>query len=122
LPAHLRADGDRIRDVLARRPFDPPSKKELLGSSSAALQALKFLVLNGEAVELGPEQVIGAEALARAVEVVRSHIARNGPATVAELKTALGSNRRIAVPLLERLDRDGVTVRQGDRRALRSPV
>jgi len=120
LPAHLRADGDRIREVLARRPFDPPSKKELLGSSSAALQALKFLVLNGEAVELGPEQVIGAEALARAAEVVRSHIAANGPAKVAELKTALGSNRRIAVPLLERLDRDGVTARQGDRRALRS--
>lgn len=120
LPAHLRADGDRIRDVLARHPFDPPSKKELLGNSSAALQALKFLVLNGEAVELGPDQVIGAEAVARAVDVVRTHIARNGPATVAELKAALGSNRRIAVPLLERLDRDGVTARQGDHRVLRS--
>jgi selenocysteine-specific elongation factor len=121
LPAHLRADGDRMRDVLARHPFDPPSKKELLGPSSTSLPALKFLVINGEAVELGPDQVIGAAALARAAEIVRAHLTRHGAATVAELKTALGSNRRIAVPLLERLDHDGVTSRQGDRRVLRTP-
>jgi len=32
----------------------------------------------------------------------------------------LGNSRRVAIPLLERLDRDGVTVRQGDKRALRA--
>jgi hypothetical protein len=32
----------------------------------------------------------------------------------------LGNSRRVAIPLLERLDRDGVTLRQGDKRSLRS--
>jgi selenocysteine-specific elongation factor len=118
LPAHLQAAGERIRDVLSKHPFDPPSKTQLL-TESTSIQALKFLILNGEARELGPEQVIGTAALTRAAEIVRAHIARHGPSTVAELKTALGSSRRIVVPLLEHLDRAGLTARQGDRRILR---
>jgi selenocysteine-specific elongation factor len=35
------------------------------------------------------------------------------------LRQALGTSRRIAIPLLERLDKDGVTRRDGDRRVLR---
>jgi selenocysteine-specific elongation factor len=41
--------------------------------------------------------------------------------TVAEFRDALAITRRQAVPLLEWLDRTGVTVRDGDRRRLRRP-
>jgi len=118
LPAHLQAAGERIRQTLSSHPFDPPSKNQLL-TESTSIQALKFLILNGEARELGPEQVIATAALTKAAEIVRAHIARHGPSTVAELKTALGSSRRVVVPLLEHLDRAGLTTRQGDRRILR---
>jgi len=37
---------------------------------------------------------------------------------VSELRQALESSRRIMVPLLERLDREGVTRRVGDKRKL----
>jgi selenocysteine-specific elongation factor len=37
---------------------------------------------------------------------------------VSQLRQALGSSRRVMVPLLERLDRDGVTRRTGDKRML----
>jgi selenocysteine-specific elongation factor len=50
---------------------------------------------------------------------VAEFISKNGPATVSELRQALGSSRRIMVPLLERLDREGVTRRVGDKRCLR---
>jgi len=46
-------------------------------------------------------------------------ISKNGPATVSELRQALESSRRIMVPLLEKLDREGVTRRMGDKRSLR---
>jgi selenocysteine-specific elongation factor len=49
---------------------------------------------------------------------VAEFISKNGPATVSELRQALGSSRRIMVPLLERLDRDGITRRVGDKRTL----
>jgi selenocysteine-specific elongation factor len=49
---------------------------------------------------------------------VTEFISKNGPSTVSQLRQALGSSRRVMVPLLERLDRDGITLRAGDKRML----
>ena len=49
---------------------------------------------------------------------VADFISKNGPATVSELRRALESSRRIMVPFLERLDREGFTQRIGDKRSL----
>jgi selenocysteine-specific elongation factor len=46
-------------------------------------------------------------------------LTQRGAATASELRQALGTTRRILIPLLERLDREGVTRREGDRRVLR---
>jgi selenocysteine-specific elongation factor len=44
------------------------------------------------------------------------------PFTAAEARQALQTTRRVAIPLLERLDRDGVTRRlPDDRRVMREP-
>jgi selenocysteine-specific elongation factor len=69
---------------------------------------------------LGDEVVLLAEQFARAAEAIKKHIRERGPATVSDLRQLLGTNRRVIVPLLERLDRDGVTLRQGDKRVLRA--
>jgi selenocysteine-specific elongation factor len=63
--------------------------------------------------------VLSSDGYGRAVEAIRSYLREKGSATVSELKPVLGVSRRIMVPLLERLDRDGVTVRKGDVRVLR---
>ena len=60
-----------------------------------------------------------AENYHAAVSRIRKHITSKGPATVSDLRQALGTNRRVMVPLLEKLDRDGVTLRQGDKRILK---
>jgi len=58
------------------------------------------------------------ESFERMNSQVTEFISKNGPATVSQLRQALGSSRRVMVPLLERLDRDGVTRRAGDKRML----
>jgi len=58
--------------------------------------------------------------LKRMTELIRQYIRNNGPATVSDLRQEVGCSRRIIVPLLERLDRDGVTTRNGDVRTLRA--
>ena len=118
LPPHLQAAGERLRLAISSNPFDPPSRGQLV-PDAIAQQALKFLVANHEAVEIGPDVILSTEAWHRATDKIRQHIQRHGPATVSELKVAVGSSRRIMVPLLERLDRDGITRRDGDRRSLR---
>ena len=50
---------------------------------------------------------------------VTKFIHDKGPASVSDLREMLGTSRRVVIPFLERLDRDGVTVRVGERRVLR---
>ena len=117
LPAQLQAAGAKLRSALAAKPFDPPSRKEL-ASDSISQQALRFLIATGEAVEINMEVLMTADSVRRATEVIRQYLREHGPATVSELRQTLGSSRRVIVPLLERLDRDGVTVRRDDKRTL----
>jgi selenocysteine-specific elongation factor len=117
LPPRLQAAGSKIRKVLADHPLDPPSRKEL-AVTDLEQQALRFLILSGEVIEAGQEIVISADAYAETVKRIREHLSRHKQATVSELKELLRSSRRIMVPLLERLDRDGITRRKGEVRIL----
>ena len=53
--------------------------------------------------------------------IVGQTLAEKGRATASELRQALGTPRRVVIPVLERLDHDGFTRRQGDFRMLRTP-
>jgi selenocysteine-specific elongation factor len=117
LPPHLQAAGARLRAALTAKPLEPPSRKEL-APDALSQQALRFLLQTGEAVEVSAEVVLSAAAWQRAVSVIKEELARRGAATVSDLRQALGATRRVMVPLLERLDRQGVTRRQGDFRVL----
>lgn len=117
LPPPLQAAAAILRTKLAAKLFDPPSRKQL-APDSFSQQALRFLIETGEVVEINAEVVIVAESLKRMTELIRQYIRDNGPATVSDLRQEVGCSRRIIVPLLERLDRDGVTKRNGDVRTL----
>ena len=119
LPPQLQAAGARIRAMLAHKPLDPPSRKDL-APDIGSQQALRFLIETGEVVEINVEIVMSADSMKRASEMIRQFIRAKGPATTSDLRQMLGNSRRVAIPLLERLDRDGVTLRQGDKRSLRS--
>jgi selenocysteine-specific elongation factor len=118
LPPNLQSAGARLRAALSAKPFEPPSRKELAPDNTAQ-QALRFLRDTGEVVELSDELVLSAESFVRMKEMVSKFIRERGPATVSDLRQMLGTTRRVIMPLLERLDREGITVRQGDVRALR---
>ena len=119
LPPALQAAGERLRAALAARPLEPPSVKELTPDATAR-QALRFLRDTGEVVELSPELVLAAESYRRVRAAVVRYLRSEGPATASDLRQMLGTTRRIMIPLLEHLDREGVTRREGDRRALRT--
>src|SRR5262249_24795083 len=119
LPAHLQPVEKRTREALTERPFDPPSRKTI-ELDPQTRQVVRFLIENGEVIELALEVLLLRETFERMKSQVAEFISKNGPATVSELRQALGSSRRIMVPLLERLDCDGVTRRVGDKRCLRT--
>ena len=83
----------------------------------AAHRALGFLNENGYARRVG-DFYFSAKALQQAEETVVRHLQSNGPSTATELKDALRISRKHAIPLLEYMDAQGTTRREGDLRKL----
>ena len=117
LPIHVQPVEKRIREALAEQPFDPPSRKAIEVDPETR-QVLRFLIENGDVTELAFDVLLLLESFERMKSQVAEFISKNGPSTVSQLRQALGTSRRVMVPLVERLDRDGVTQRAGDKRML----
>jgi selenocysteine-specific elongation factor len=117
LPAELRPVERKIREALSHKPFDPPPRREIEWEQNAQ-HVLRFLIESGEVIEVSPHAVLLRETFDRMKARIADLISERGPTTVSELRRALGSSRRIMVPVLEKLDRDGITRRVGDKRAL----
>ncbi|MBV8580381.1 MAG: SelB C-terminal domain-containing protein [Candidatus Eremiobacteraeota bacterium] len=81
-------------------------------------QAFDMLVATGALVKVGADVYRGEQ-----VDEIRARleaaIRRDGPITMARFRDAVGTSRKYAVPLMEWFDATGVTVRDGDVRALR---
>ncbi|HEY3661828.1 MAG TPA: selenocysteine-specific translation elongation factor [Chthoniobacterales bacterium] len=118
LPALLAPAGTQLRAALAVRPFDPPSAKEL-APSAPAQQALRFLCETGEVTQLSGDLFLATDAFTKMKQSVAQTLRTCGPATSSELRQVLGTSRRVLIPFLERCDREGLTIREGDRRRLR---
>jgi selenocysteine-specific elongation factor len=115
LPPNLQPIAMKIREALSAKPFDPPARKEIEADRNV-LQVLRYLIEAGEVIEVSPDIVLLRENFERMKSAVADFISKDGPATVSELRQKLRTSRRIMVPLLERLDREGVTRRVGDKR------
>jgi selenocysteine-specific elongation factor len=112
----LKAAADKIRAALSAKPFDPPARETFAAKNDAAL---RFLIDDGEIVEVTPEVVLLRENFEQMKVQVIEFISTNGPATASQLREKLGTSRRVIIPFLEYLDRIGVTQRNGDLRQLR---
>jgi selenocysteine-specific elongation factor len=117
LPPDLEKAADQLRSALRNKLLEPPSRKDLVRDDPSK-KAMQFLVDMGEVVDLGQDVCLMRDALRQATHRVTAFIAENGPATASDLRKALETTRRVAMPLLEYLDLEGVTQRQGDVRVL----
>ncbi|MGQ0615637.1 MAG: selenocysteine-specific translation elongation factor [Acidimicrobiia bacterium] len=97
---------------LQRHPFDPPDPATA-GVDRAELREMvrRGLVVEQDGVYFAPSAL--AAAAGRVAELLAG---AEAGVTVAEVRTALATSRKWAVPLLARLDAEGVTRRRGDLR------
>lgn len=117
LPDKLQLAGKRIRDALNSSPLEPPNPKELAKNDDDS-SALQFLLETGEAIQLDDKAILLSSHFEDSVEKVKRFITSNGPSTAADIRKILGTTRRIVIPFLERLDKEGITKREGDLRSL----
>ncbi|MEO7038807.1 MAG: selenocysteine-specific translation elongation factor [Candidatus Elarobacter sp.] len=82
-------------------------------------QAFDTLVATGALVKVGADVYRGTQ-IGEIRGRLEAAIRRDGPITMARFRDAVGTSRKYAVPLMEWFDATGVTVRDGDVRALRT--
>ena len=116
----LQAAAARIRSMLGEAKVDPPSRAEL-APDPISQQALRFLRSSGEVVELNGDIVLATEQFKKMRHSVIAFLRENNSAATSQLRQLLGSSRRVVIPFLERLDRDGITRRIADKRVLAKP-
>ena len=122
----LSAEEQKARTLLISllkgRLFQPPSERELqakIGVSTHTIQKVtNLLIEDGEVIRLEPGLIMHQDAVEAARTTVTDYLREHGEATASDLKNILGTTRKYAVPLLELLDRIGVTRRKGDKRTL----
>lgn len=129
LPGHAaglrRGDEEaagRIEEVLLRAGLNAPLPATIAGetgvSEAEVRRLLRALKQVGRAVILDEKVVLAAAAYERAKEKLREAFGGEEGFTVGEAGRALGGTRKVMVPLLEQLDREGFTLREGDRRRI----
>jgi selenocysteine-specific elongation factor len=120
LPAHeggvADAEVELVVTAVAGGEPVPPTISELR-SAGFDLGTIEAAVRTGALVRIAPDLVLTSALVERAVEAVRA--AGSAGITVSAVRQAIGTSRKYAVPLMEHLDRTGVTRRSGDLRFAR---
>ncbi|WP_030440382.1 selenocysteine-specific translation elongation factor [Actinoplanes subtropicus] len=115
IPAELTAAVDKAFAGLG--PFAAPEAYDLVGLGLGPRQQAAA-VRAGLLIQLAPNVLLRAGAAERAAR----ELARiEQPFTLSEARRALDTTRRVAVPLLELLDRRGLARRLGDNRRITDP-
>jgi selenocysteine-specific elongation factor len=113
----------RLATLLRQDGASPRADGELAAaaglSPAEAGARLRLLERDGLAARVGPNLHFDPDALRELVERVVAICERDGQATVAGVRDELGSSRRYAQALLEHLDAERVTRREGDAHVLR---
>ncbi len=108
---------DRLLEQLRQAGLSPPSVPELTAAhrTNDVRAVLRLMESRGEVQAIHPDFYMDRQILASALAGVRSGVGP-GPLAAGEFKTVLPVSRKYLIPLLEYMDRIGVTRREGDLR------
>jgi selenocysteine-specific elongation factor len=105
---------EEIMAQLADHRFDPPPLSQLAGGGKIHQQAIKYILDSGEGYKCGSSFLFLTDAWDEIVDFVRVQINQQERLAVADLRDKFGFSRKFAIPILEELDRLGLTQREGD--------
>lgn len=98
--------------VFARAPYQPPSVKEVAAQIGDDL--FRYLVEHGDLVVIAPDVVLSAPVYREMFAAVARTLDAGSSISAAELRDQFGTTRKYAIALLEFLDGQGITRREGD--------
>jgi selenocysteine-specific elongation factor len=107
-----------ILGLLERDGFQPPTKEELYQSlkldQKHLSDILKLMVKEGSLVRINESMYIPSSVYGKMIEKLKDFFSRKSEMTVAEFRDILNTTRKYALPFLEYLDSNKLTLRVGD--------
>lgn len=108
-------NADRIEEIIKKAGFSPPAVRELSTSVNLSegmtKKMLKELSKDGKLVEIGSDYFVHSEALNSFIEELMVKYTEESELGVAEFKKVVPASRKFLIPLLEYLDKRGITLR-----------
>lgn len=106
-----------LLDQFEANPTQPPSVAESI--SAVGPEIYQALVGLGRLEQISSEVVFHPDAYQKMVKSLQERLQKEGTITVAQARDMFGSTRKYMLAFLERMDAEGVTVREGDQRRLK---
>jgi selenocysteine-specific elongation factor len=108
----------KILDTLEHARYQPPSKEDLSQSlkldSKHITDILSLMVREGSIVRINNSLYISSTVYKMMITALKEFFSKKSEMTVAEFRDILKTSRKYALPLLEYLDSNKMTVRVGD--------
>ena len=115
---------DKIKQILGIQPLAPPDLKELEKQAGVSRQRLteviRLLERDGSVVRVTTDMYFLASSIEQLRATLKNYLTDKGEMTAASFRDLINSSRKYTIPLLEYFDRDGLTIRIGDVRRLKS--
>lgn len=108
---------DRLLARFDANPYTPPTVKQSLEVVDE--DVLNALIEQGVLLRVASDVLFKREAYEQMVERIRQHLQTHGQITVGECRDMFGASRKYMLGLLEYLDQQRITRREGDARVLR---
>ncbi|MDH4027730.1 MAG: selenocysteine-specific translation elongation factor [Nitrospirota bacterium] len=109
---------DRILDVIDRAGFQPLSKDELANNVSIkppeAAEMLKIMAAEKTLMRINDSLYISMKNYTDMMDRLRAFFDKKKEMTVGEFRDVLGTSRKFAIPFLEYLDSNRITLRVGE--------
>jgi len=110
----------RLMARLSASPLAGPTRKDLIDEDPGYEVVLDFLRDRKEIIELKGGILLTEKDFRDVIDKIAGFLNEKGKATASDIKGHLKSSRKYIIPLLEKLDHIGVTVRDGDFRRLKN--
>jgi selenocysteine-specific elongation factor len=125
LSAEDEALWQRVEPALAAQRFRPPRVRDLALAFDVEEEEMRNLMRRlvrlGRVVEVAHDHYFQRPAVAEMIHIV-ADIAASAPGaeiTAADFRDRIDSGRKVAIHILEFFDKQGITIRRGDRRRIR---
>jgi selenocysteine-specific elongation factor len=115
---------DRIKKMLGEQPMSPPELKEIEKqleiSRNKLTEVIRLLERDGSVIRVTADLYYLSSTIDQVRAILKKYLSDKAEISAASFRDLINSSRKYTIPLLEYFDREGVTLRIGDVRRLKS--